>query len=150
MRFDETITVDAPIATVRAFFEDVVAVAECVPGIEDTRPISPNDYTSRMRIRLGLFSFTIAGRAHVEHGADGVWRMTAEGSDTRVSATVVLETRLREASPTTTEIQAAADLQIAGRLGGLGEPLIRRKAQSMLQDFTKNLSRALRARADAG
>ena len=36
-------------------------------------------------------------------------------------------------------MQATADLQFSGRLGELGQPLIRRKADAMLEEFTENL-----------
>ncbi len=146
MRFEQTIVIDAPIEAARTFFHDVVAVATCMPGIEDMRPVGPDTYEARLRIRLGFFSYALAGQAHVVEDTDGTWRMTATGSDGRVNASVTLEARLRELSATTTEVQAASDLQVAGPIGALGEPLIRRKASSMLQDFAKNLQRAMRSR----
>ena len=52
--------------------------------------------------------------------------------------------RLKDAGAGATEVQAVADLQFSGRLGELGQPLIRRKADSMLEEFTENLRAALR------
>jgi len=147
VRFEHTITVDAPLDTVRAFFEDVPAVAECVPGVEGTTQVEPDTYEGRLRMKVGPFSFTIAGRAKVEQDADGTWRMKGEGRDGKINAGVsaALEARLRELSPTSTEVQATADLQFSGRLGELGQPLIRRKADAMLEEFTDNLQAHFRA-----
>ncbi|MGE3857644.1 MAG: CoxG family protein [Dehalococcoidia bacterium] len=141
MKFEHTITVDAPVDAVRTFFEDVPAVAECVPGVEGTTQVEPDTYEGRLRMKVGPFSFTIAGRAKVEQDADGTWRMKGEGRDGKINAGVsaALEARLRELSPTSTEVQATADLQFSGRLGELGQPLIRRKADAMLEEFTDNL-----------
>lgn len=141
MKFEHTITVDAPLAEVRTFFEDVPAVAECVPGVEGTTQVEPDTYEGRLRMKVGPFSFTIAGRAKVEQDADGTWRMKGEGRDGKINAGVsaALEARLRELTPTSTEVQATADLQFSGRLGELGQPLIRRKADAMLEEFTDNL-----------
>ena len=148
MRFEETITVDASIETVRAFFQDVLAVADCVPGLEGTTLVEPNVYDGRLRIRIGLFSFTIAGRMHIEQAADGAWRLRGEGRDTRTNtgATVAIEAHLRALTATTTNIDASADLEVTGRLGGIGQPLIRRRAESLLKDFTTNLQRHFRRR----
>ncbi len=147
MKFEHTITVEAPIDAVRTFFEDVPAVAACVPGVEDTTAVEPDTYEGRLRIRVGPLAFTIAGRAHVEQDADGTWRMKGEGRDGRIGAGVsaALEARLREVSPSTTEVQATADLQFSGRLGELGQPLIRRKADAMLEEFTENLQQRFRS-----
>jgi len=141
VKFEHTITVDASIDAVRTFFEDVPAVAECVPGIEGTTQVEPETYEGRLRMKVGPFSFTIAGRAKVEQDADGTWRMKGEGRDGKINAGVsaALEARLRELSPTSTEVQATADFQFSGRLGELGQPLIRRKADAMLEEFTDNL-----------
>ena len=141
MKFEHTITVDAPIEAVRTFFEDVPAVAQCVPGIEGTTEVEPETYEGRLRMKVGPFSFIIAGRAKVEQDADGTWRMKGEGRDGKINAGVsaALEARLREVSASSTEVQATADLQFSGRLGELGQPLIRRKADAMLEEFTENL-----------
>lgn len=147
MKFEHTITVDAPVDAVRTFFEDVPAVAECVPGVEGTTQVEPDTYEGRLRMKVGPFSFTIAGRAKVEQDADGTWRMKGEGRDGKINAGVsaALEARLREVSATSTEVQATADLQFSGRLGELGQPLIRRKADAMLEEFTDNLQAHFRS-----
>ena len=147
MKFEHTITVDASMDDVRTFFEDVPAVAECVPGVEGTTQVEPDTYEGRLRMKVGPFSFTIAGRAKVEQDADGTWRMKGEGRDGKINAGVsaALEARLRELSPTSTEVQATADLQFSGRLGELGQPLIRRKADAMLEEFTDNLQAHFRS-----
>ncbi len=151
MKFEHTITVDASLADVRTFFQDVPAVAECVPGVEGTTAVEPDVYDGRLRIRVGPLSFTIAGRARVEQDADGTWRMKGEGRDQRINAGVsaALEAHLREVTPGTTEVQATVDLQFSGRLGELGQPLIRRKADSILEEFTENLQAHFRSASQA-
>ncbi|MEX2446561.1 MAG: SRPBCC domain-containing protein [Dehalococcoidia bacterium] len=144
MKFEHTITIPAAIEEVRTFFDDVPAVAACVPGVEGVTQVEPDVYDGRVRLRVGPLAFTIAGRAHVERAEDGAWRMRGEGRDSRVGAGVsaALEARLREIDAGTTEVEATADLQFSGRLGELGQPLIRRKADSMLEEFTENLQQA--------
>ena len=148
MRFEQTITVPASIGRVRAFLEDVPAVATCVPGVEDVTGVEPNVYEGRFRIKVGPLGFTLAGRARVEEAEDGAWRLKGEGRDSRVGAGVsaALEARLREVSADMTEVEATADLQFSGRLGELGQPLIRRKADGLLEEFVENVRAALEAR----
>jgi carbon monoxide dehydrogenase subunit G len=148
VKFEQTFTVPASIADVRTFFEDVPAVAQCVPGVEDVTGVDADTYEGRFRVKVGPLGFTLAGKARVEQDADGTWRLKGEGRDQRVGAGVsaTLEAHLREVTADTTEIQAVADLQFSGRLGELGQPLIRKKADAMLEEFTEQLRAALAAR----
>ena len=41
------------------------------------------------------------------------------------------------------ELEIKADTTFMGRLGELGQPIIRRKARNTLEDFTKNLTKLL-------
>ena len=54
--------------------------------------------------------------------------------------------QLTARSPAETELTIETDTTFMGRLGELGQPLIRRKAQSTIEEFARNLSRELAAR----
>lgn len=145
MRFEQTITVDSPTATVAAFLENVPAVAACVPGVQDFEETGSDTYSGNLKVRLGPIAFTVAGDARVSRTEDGAWRMIGEGRDRRIGAgaTVTLEARLAELDPDTTEVQLDADIQLSGRLAELGQALIRRKADALVRDFARNLQQAL-------
>ena len=142
MKFERQITVDASKEEVRAFLEDVPAVAKCVPGVEGVTPVEPDVYDGKVRLRIGPLGMTIAGRARLEREGD-VWRLHGEGRDSRVGAgaKAVLEATLTELAPERTEVQIDADVQFSGRLAELGQPLIKRKAEAMVQEFAQNLQR---------
>ena len=59
--------------------------------------------------------------------------------------TANVEARLNEITPTQTEIEIIADVNFAGRLAELGQPLIKRKSDSFVGDFAKNLREAINA-----
>ncbi len=141
MKFEHTIVVDAPASDVTAFFEDVPAVAVLMPGVEEAVAVEPDVYEGRIRARLGPLGFSLTGRATLDRGEDGLWRLRGEGRDARVGAGVraTIEVRLEELAPQQTEIAITADIQFSGRLAGLGQPLIRRKADSMVREFAENL-----------
>lgn len=141
MKFEHTITVEAPLQAVEAFLEDVPAVARCVPGVEETVAVEPDVYEGRLRVKVGPLGFAISGRAKVEHAADGAWRLKGEGRDRGAGVSAVLEARLKELAPTQTEVLVSADVQFSGRLAELGQPLIRRKADSLVLEFAENLKR---------
>ena len=68
-----------------------------------------------------------------------------EANDRRVGGGVKtnMSMKVTAKSPTETELEIVADTTFMGRLGELGQPLIRRKARNTLEDFSKNLSKLL-------
>ena len=146
MKFEHVVVIPAPKQSVRAFLDDVLAAARCLPGLEDIQAIEPDVYEGRVRVRIGPLGLNIAGRARLERGddADG-WRLQGEGRDGRAGAGVKasLEAHLAELAPDQTEVKLSADVQLSGRLAELGQPLIKRKADAMVQDFAENLRRSL-------
>jgi carbon monoxide dehydrogenase subunit G len=143
VKFAENIVVEAPKAKVGEFLEDVPAVAKCIPGVEELKPAEPDVYDGKVRVRIGPLGMTIAGRARLEREGD-IWRLHGEGRDGRVGAgaKAVLEATLAELAPERTEVRIDADVQFSGRLAELGQPLIKRKADSMVKEFAANLQKA--------
>jgi carbon monoxide dehydrogenase subunit G len=50
-----------------------------------------------------------------------------------------------ELSPDKTEVEIIADVVFAGRLAEMGQPLIKRTADSFVGEFTQNLRKAINA-----
>jgi carbon monoxide dehydrogenase subunit G len=75
----------------------------------------------------------------------GEARFLVEANDRRVGGGVKtnMSMKVTAKSPTETELEIVADTTFMGRLGELGQPLIRRKARNTLEDFSKNLSKIL-------
>ena len=147
MKFEHTIRVDAPKDTVDAFLGDFERAALCLPGVEAVNALGDGQYEGRIRIRVGPLGFNLGGRARPERDAAGTWLVHGEGNDRRVGAGVkaTLEARLTEVDAAVTEVKVAADVQFSGKLAGLGQPLIKRKADAMVQEFAENLRRAVAA-----
>jgi carbon monoxide dehydrogenase subunit G len=73
--------------------------------------------------------------------------MRLDGADRRVGASVraTMAMDLVEAAPQQTELVIASDISFLGKLGELGQPVIRKKADSVIQEFARNLRQALAA-----
>jgi carbon monoxide dehydrogenase subunit G len=71
-----------------------------------------------------------------------------EAGDRRVGGGVKTDMQVQlKATPSgETELLIGTDTTFMGRLGELGQPVIRRKAQSTIEEFARNLSRELAAR----
>jgi len=153
VKFEHRVEIAAPRDSVRAFLDDVPRSARCLPGLEELLPLDDGWYEGRVGMRLGPMGVHFTGKARLERDSER-WRLHGEGRDRRVGAAVVarVEARLNDlpssnASDTPsaegTAVLISADMQFSGRLAELGQPLIKRKADSLVKEFALNLQRAL-------
>ena len=79
---------------------------------------------------------------------EGRARFLVEASDRRIGGGVKTEmlVQVNRMSSAETELFIETDTTFMGRLGELGQPVIRRKAQSTIEEFARNLARQLEAR----
>ena len=148
MKFTYDVTVDAPQDRVWAILSDVPLAASLMPGVESVEAQPDGTYTGAVRVRVGPIGFNLTGRVEVDQDRDaGTWRLRARADDRRVGAgvTSAVETVIAEASPGRTQMRVGADVQFSGRLGQLGQPLIKKKADDMVQAFAEGLKRAVAA-----
>lgn len=146
MKIEHRVTVPAARDRVRAFLEDVPTAATCLPGVEDVREVEQDVYEGRVRVRIGPLGLAINSRGRLDRSAgEDRWRLDGEGRDSRAGAGVktTLTADLVEATAGATEVVIVADVQFSGRLAELGQPLIKRKATSMIEEFGENLRKAL-------
>jgi len=54
-----------------------------------------------------------------------------------------VEAKLDEVTPTQTAVEIVAEVQFAGRLAEMGQPLIKKKADSFVGEFAENLRKAI-------
>jgi len=68
-----------------------------------------------------------------------------EANDRRVGGGIKtsMTMKVTPQSPTETALEIVSDTTFMGRLGELGQPLIRRKARNTLEEFSRNLSKLL-------
>ena len=146
MRFEHKVTVEAPKQKVRDFLDDFNRAAFCVPGLQDLKDLGNDEYEGTIRVRIGPLGLNVGGHAKIERAnEDGSWRVKGEGRDRRVGASMTanVEAHLEELAPAQTQVEVLADVQFAGRLAELGQPLIKRKADSFVQEFAQNLRKAI-------
>ena len=95
-------------------------------------------------------SITLSGTVTVceQSADDGRARFLVEASDRRLGGGVKTEmlVQLGAAPSGGTELAIDTDTTFMGRLGELGQPVIRRKAQATIDEFARNLATALEAR----
>ena len=147
MKLQHRLAVPVSRTLVWAQFEDVPGVAACVPGAEGVIAISASRYRGRMVVGVGPVRLALEGDLDVEGRDEGAGRLVlrAAGSDRRLGGAVraVIEITLTAAGDQDTEILIDSDVVVLGRIGELGQPIMRRKADEVMRAFAANLAERL-------
>ena len=126
---------------------DIPKAASCIPGLKDIAPDGEACYQATLQARVGPMGMNLSGVITVlsQDAESGEAHFLVEANDRRVGGGVKtnMSMKVTAKSPTETELEIVADTTFMGRLGELGQPLIRRKARNTLEDFSKNLSKLL-------
>jgi carbon monoxide dehydrogenase subunit G len=146
VRFEHKVTIDAPKQAVKDFLNDFEKSAYCVPGLKDLKDLGDDAYEATIRVKIGPIGLNVGGKAKIDRQAEG-WHVKGEGNDRRVGAgmTADVDAKIEELAPDKTEVEIIADVVFAGRLAEMGQPLIKRKADSFVGEFTQNLRKAINA-----
>ena len=130
-----------------ALVMDIPKAAACIPGIKDVTPDGEGRYQATLRARVGPMGMNLSGTITVlSQDADaGQARFLVEANDRRVGGGVKTDMTMKVTaqSPNETELEIVSDTTFLGRLGELGQPIIRRKARNTLEEFARNLSKLL-------
>jgi len=149
VKFEQKAVISAPRERVWAFLMDVPVMAHCIPGVETVESVGDDRYLGVLKVRVGPISLSLGGEVTITARSEDAGRaiMAVEAADKRVGGSVkaLVEMVLSEvAGPTPiTEIRVVTNAQVIGRIGEFGQPVIRKKAESVMQEFAENLRRTL-------
>jgi carbon monoxide dehydrogenase subunit G len=146
MKFTGEITVKAPRAAVFDALRDARFFASCVDGVRDLAEIGPDRYAAVFETKVAYmkFSFKVTvelTRADPPNEIEAKVEGTPLGVIGRMTATSV--TTLSESGEGTT-IAYAVDAALTGKLGSLGQPVLRSKARAMEKQFAARLAAAFK------
>jgi carbon monoxide dehydrogenase subunit G len=126
---------------------DVPRVAQSLPGVESVKELDPNTYEGTLKVRVGPIALNLAGKIIVEQRDRENWKaaLRAEAADRMAAGAVRGRTamQLRELGPSQTELIVDSDVNILGKIGEFGQPIIRKKADQMLTEFVQNIKKQL-------
>ncbi len=129
------------------FLMDIPKVAQSLPGVEKVDRIDDSTYQGTLKVRVGPISLNLQGKIILEQRDHENYRATirAEASDRMVSGAVRGKTtmELKELSATETELLVETDVNILGKIGEFGQPIIRKKSDGMLKEFVENIKKQL-------
>jgi len=149
MKFTGDILIEAPRDAVYAKVRDARFFASCIEGVQDLNEIDSDHYTAILETKVAYlkFKFNVAVevvRAEAPREIEAKVEGTPLGIVGRLTATSV--TRLAEEGKGTKvsyEIEAA----LTGKLGSLGQPVLRSKAKEMEKKFAERMRAAFAAEA---
>ena len=142
-------TVDAPRADVYKALRDARLFASCVQGVRDLAETGPDAYAAVFETKVAYmkFSFKVTVevvRAEEPREIEAKVEGTPLGIVGRLTATSV--TKLTDVGAAT-KIDYDVEAALTGKLGSLGQPVLRAKAKEMERQFAARLGAAFAARA---
>jgi uncharacterized protein len=140
------VRVDVDRTTAFNFVRDPVSLAACIPGCKQLVEMSPGIYSAVLTNEVAFITLSFKVRVEVIkiEAPDTIEaKITGEtiGLVGRVTANAAL--LLSEIGSAQTEVRYTANISIAGKLGGLGEPVFRAKSAEVSKQFGENLRTAI-------
>lgn len=143
MNFDQRVTVKTTPERLWAFVIDIPRVAPCVPGVSGVEVVdaAAGRYKGKLGISVGPIRLTLEGDLRIEADAAGqTATLVAEARDRRLGGGVHTTMKMAlEPADDATDLVITTEATFLGKLGDFGQPVIRKKADGMLEDFGKNL-----------
>ena len=147
MKFSQSAIIPSAREPLWDFLMDVPRVAKSLPGVESVEKLDDTTYQGTLKVRVGPISLSLQGKIIVEERDRQNWRaaLRAEAVDRRAAGAVKGKTsmQLKERGPKETELLMETDVNILGKIGEFGQPIIRKKADQMLQEFVENIKKQL-------
>lgn len=146
MKIAQTVTLEAPREAVWALFQDVPALADCMPGAELTEDLGDGRYKGRVSIRMGPFSAAFDGEAtHVPDHETFSGRAEGRAVDKRGGSRSKLKMDYAlEADGSRTLLKIDADIQLSGPIAQFGRTgVIEETATLLIGQFTRNIEARL-------
>jgi carbon monoxide dehydrogenase subunit G len=137
-------TVPAPRAAVFSALRDANSFVRFVEGVSDLKEIDPTHYQAMFETKIAYIKFRFAVTVEItriEEPAEIEARI--EGTPLGVVGRLTAKslTRLEDAGEAT-KVTYSVESTLAGKLGSIGQPVLRAKARDMEKEFAKRLCAA--------
>jgi carbon monoxide dehydrogenase subunit G len=149
MLLEGKFTLKAPIQEVWDFLLKPETLASCIPGAEEMKAIDDKTYESVVKQKVGPISVKLKFTTKItEMNPPKHLKAVGRGADVTKAGTFSQETivDLREISKDEVEVAYSSNVSLVGRLATFGERIMRAKAKSVGEEFTKNLQEKLQSR----
>ena len=152
MKFTGEITVGAPREAVFAKVRDARFFASCIEGVHDLNEIDTDHYTAVLETKVAYlkFKFNVAVEV-LRADPPGEIEAKIEGIPSGIVGRLTARslTRLLEDGGGT-KVTYEVDAALTGKLGSLGQPVLRAKAKEMERQFAQRMRAAFALPASEG
>jgi carbon monoxide dehydrogenase subunit G len=151
MKLTGEFTVKAPREKVFAALRDAHFFASCIDGVHDLNEVDPTHYTAVFETKVAYLKFKfnvtvelvrVEPPDQIEAKVEGV-PLGVVGRLTARSLTRLVE------DGDATKVQYESESTLAGKLGSIGQPVLRAKAKQMEREFASRLQVAFAASGGA-
>ncbi len=146
MLIEGKFTLKAPIQTLWNFLLEPGTLASCIPGAEKVEAIDDKTYECVVKQSVGPISVRFKFKVVLtEVDPPRYVKAVGRGEDIGKMGTFTCDAtvRLNEISEEEVEVSYQTKVNIVGRLATFGERIMRAKARSVGEEFTKNLQEKL-------
>ena len=147
MNISGEITVAAPRAAVFDKLKDAPFFASCVDGVKNLQAIDETHYDAVLETKVAYMTFSFKVSVEITNlTAPDTIEARVEGTPIGIVGrmTATSRTHLTESGDQTI-IAYSIDSTLAGKLGSIGQPVLRAKAKEMERKFTERLRAAFAA-----
>ena len=144
--FKGTFNVAAPQEEVWKLLLDVQRLASSIPGCEHVEQIDDSTFKVRIKVKVGPISTTQNATLRLTE-LDPPHHLASEGQgdDRRLGSKVDLKASvdLRSLGDSETQVDYAINVKVLGRLGMLGDAVMRKKAKEVSDEFAQKLKASI-------
>lgn len=149
MKIEHEFTVERPVGHVWDFFQDVPAVADCLPGAELTEDKGDGRYAGVVSVKLGPMTAAFEGEANITADPDAhSAHISGKGVDKRGGSRgqVAVQYALSGADGAGTKVSIDADVTLSGPAAQFGRTgLINEISKRLINEFVECLEAKLSA-----
>jgi len=138
------IKVNAPREAVFEKLNDIPFFASCIEGVGNLEKINENCYKATLTTKVAYIQFKFQVEVEITENIFPE-KITAKTEGTPIGIVgrlqAISSAKLLQDNDQTT-IQYSIDLKLTGKLGSMGQPVLRSKTKELEQQFAKNLQAA--------
>ena len=147
MKFQGNLSIARPVEKVWEFLWDIEKLTSCIPGCESVKTIKDREkYELTVKDSVGPITVHFELLAEVKK-LEPLKRIeiALEGKDFKAGGVRQTMTLVLTAKGSDSEINFETDVNVFGRLGTLGYPFVKKKAESVINEFSENVKSAIEA-----
>lgn len=144
MRIEGAITIAAPRSAVFSRLSDARFFVSCIDGVQDLTEIDASHYDALFVTKIAYLRFTFKVKVEMTilsppNKIEATVEGTPHGVVGRLTATAATQLSERDGQ---TDIHYVIDAALTGKLGSLGQPVLKAKAREMEKQFAERLKAA--------